>query len=111
MTGAGKISSFFVNPAGIIIWALAAAALYYNRLALPAGICLIFCLLFLSSWLWAKYALTNVEAKVPSGIQCAFPGGSFSFPFSVSNKKLLPLIWIELAVPLAKGGCVAPASE
>lgn len=111
MISAGKTSSFFSNPVGIGFWAVLAAVLYYNHLALAAGICMISGLLFSASWLWTKYALFKVEIESLSGIQCAFPGNTLSFSCKAANKKLLPLIWLELSFPLSPEGCIAPVCE
>ena len=111
MISSRKLTSIFSNPVGAAVWAVLAAIFSYNHLGKSAGICLIFCLLFFSSWLWTKYALSRLEIQVTSGTQCAFPGEELSLTCRSANRKLLPLIWLELSFPLGEKSCVLAKFE
>ena len=106
-----KLTSNFANPIGIGILAAMAILFYYNGLNEAAGTFLLFFVLFLTAWLWNKYALSRLDIQIEDSRICAFPGSTFQLSCKISNRKFLPLMWVEVLFPLPKSGCVEPADE
>ncbi len=102
-------SSLSATPAGILLWSGTAVLLYYFGLTAPAGLCLLFSLLFACSWLWTRFSLSRLDIQSAAGTCCAFPGENFSLSCRISNRKLLPLIWLELVLPLPADSPAVPA--
>lgn len=106
-----KLTSNFANPIGIGILAAMAVLFYYNGLNEAAGTFLLFFFLFLAAWLWNRFALSRLDIQIKDSRVCAFPGSTFQLSCKISNRKFLPLMWVEVLFPLPKNGCVEPADE
>lgn len=109
MNNSLRHSSLSATPAGIILWSASAVLLYYFGLSVPAGLCLFFDFLFLCSWIWTRWSLSRLDIQSLSGTICTFPGNTVSVSFRAANRKLLPLIWLELLFPLTADSPVVPA--
>ncbi len=48
------------------------------------------------SWLWARYSLDRVEYSRSLSAERLFSGESVTMKFSVINRKLLPLAWLDI---------------
>lgn len=48
------------------------------------------------SWLWARYSLDGVEYSRSLSAQRLFSGESVTMRFSIINRKLLPLAWLDI---------------
>ncbi|RLC63714.1 MAG: DUF58 domain-containing protein, partial [Chloroflexi bacterium] len=61
------------------------------------------------AWWWKQTALRGVEYQRCFDKRCAFPGERFEMTVRITNRKLLPLTWLEIkdqipmAMPLVKG--------
>ncbi len=77
----------------------------------PALFTLAACLLTVIplSWWWSRRSLRRVEYERRFDKRCAFPGETVEMTTSVTNRKLLPLTWLEIndeipmSLPLVKG--------
>lgn len=49
-----------------------------------------------ASWLWARYSLDNVEYSRSLSSERLFSGETVTMNFSVINRKLLPLAWLDV---------------
>lgn len=62
-----------------------------------------------SAWLWNRYALAGVQYERTLDVTRAFPGEYVELTVRVTNRKLLPLLWLDIAdefpaqLPLARG--------
>jgi uncharacterized protein (DUF58 family) len=62
-----------------------------------------------AAWWWKRLSLRHVKYERSFDKRCAFPGETFEMTIRVSNRKLLPLTWLEArdsiptAMPLARG--------
>ncbi len=104
--GSNFVSLFGLGALGVLI--LVAAYFDMPRLEGFLLLCFVLCL---GAWLWAKFALRRVEVDIPCGDVCAFPGQSLELDARVHNKKLLPLIWLDLCLPTAQSPCLGPHPE
>ena len=61
------------------------------------------------SWWWNRMSLRHVEYERRFDKQCAFPGETVEMTTRITNRKLLPLSWLEIgdeipmALPLTRG--------
>lgn len=100
--------SNFVTPAGLVVLAaLALVAAYFGNRPLLALLSGLF-LLCLAARLWAKFSLDRLELTFDSDDCRGFPGDALEFGVSLRNRKLLPVIWLDVRLPLGEDACVAP---
>jgi len=61
------------------------------------------------AWWWRSLSLRGVEVEHRFDRRCAFPGETFRMTVCITNRKLLPLTWLEvddelpMAMPLVRG--------
>ena len=78
-----------------MFFVLAAASIYLGYT--NCAILLIFLgIISLLSKYWGKMALKDVDIKIEGSHQRIFKGETIPVKYIISNKKSLPLIWIEL---------------
>jgi len=55
------------------------------------------------AWWWKRMSLRHVEYERRFDKRCAFPGETFEMVVRITNRKVLPLTWLELSdeVPMA----------
>lgn len=100
--------SNFVSLFGLVLLAvLILVAAYFDMPALEAFLLLVL-ILCLVAYLWAKFALSRIELDIPAEDVCAFPDQSLELDAAVHNRKMLPLIWLDLCFPTAQHTCLAP---
>lgn len=103
--------SNFATAAGIIVlfvFTLAAAYLNLDVLATFLVAVLFVCL---AAFLWARVSLRGVEIKLPQEDCCAFPGEEPEAQVKVLNNKIVPLMWLKIAVEEGGSGCIAPVGD
>ena len=64
----------------------------------------LFAILFLTAFIWSRYALARLAVSAFAANPAVFPGERIVIRNDIENKKLLPLIWLELCYRLPKNG-------
>ena len=101
-------SSFLVSlPALVTALALCVLAAFFGYGRLAAVLMFLF-LLALSSRIWASLSLRHISVSAAPHIQGIFPGDTFCLNMQICNNKFLPLVWLELYLPLAEDLCLIP---
>ena len=81
-------------------WLLLALALLVTAVVLRQGsvllVAILLFLLFGVSWIWSKYALRRVEYSRHLSATHAFFGDEITIELSITNRKILPLPWIQV---------------
>lgn len=111
MTEAGKLSSIFASPAGTAVLAALAVLLFYLGMPDAAVPVFVFMLLFGTALYWKKRALMRLSAGASLDSAAVFPGERLSVTCTAKNRKMLPLIWLELLFPLGASSPVVPERE
>ena len=62
----------------------------------------------LVSRLWGSYALKNVEVTVSVRQETISVGQNVPVRYTISNKKAIPLVWLELCQDVPVRGCLVP---
>lgn len=101
--GSNFVSLFGLGLLALLV--LVAAYFGYSRLEAFLVLCLVLCL---AAFLWAKFALRRIDVDIPPEDVCAFPGQSLELEAAVHNRKMLPLIWLDLCFPTAEHPCLEP---
>ncbi len=100
-------SNFVTKNAVIVFFVLAAASIYLGYT--NCAILLIFLgIISLLSKYWGKMALKDVDIKIEGSHQRIFKGETIPVKYIISNKKSLPLIWIELMHDIPQRECAVP---
>lgn len=103
--------SNLVSLTGLVLLAvLILVAAYFDMPRLEAFLVLVL-VLCLAAYLWAKFALSRVEVDIPGEDVCAFPDQNLELDAAVHNRKMLPLIWLDLCFPTAGCACLKPHSD
>lgn len=76
-----------------------------------SGFLIFFLVLFLSSFLWGKASLKEIQVQVQQDDIHAFPGEQFPVRLFLKNQKWLPVTWLDILLPLPEHGCVRPEQE
>ena len=58
--------------------------------------------------LWAVATAKGIRIRVSGGTKGLFPGEKTQIQLQIENLKFLPVIWLELAFPLARNLCLIP---
>ncbi len=102
-----EFASNFVSAGALaLLLVLTVLASYYQMGSLPAFLLLVF-LLALLSRIWGKRSLHRLELNLEGKSCQGFPGETMEFALTVDNDKLLPVIWLDVALPEPPRGCVA----
>jgi len=107
-TTSGKGSSFLVTTPALVI--LGGGMLLSLRLNAPlmSGLCLFFLLLGILCRLWSARAMEHVTIQMECSRTRLFPGQETTIRYEVENRKLLPLVWLELSQNGPEKGCLIP---
>lgn len=62
----------------------------------------------LVSRLWGSYALKGVEVTISARRETISAGQNVSVRYTISNKKAVPLVWLELCQDVPERGCLVP---
>ena len=68
-------------------------------------------LLCLAAYLWAAFSLRKIRIRFGGEDACAFPGEELSVSAELSNRKFLPLLWLDLTFPTKDSPCIAPLDD
>jgi len=86
---------------------IVAGLVIHQRALFVLAACLLTVIPF--AWWWKRTSLHHVEYERRFDKRCAFPGETFEMTVRVTNRKLLPLTWLEvsdevpMAMPLVRG--------
>jgi len=104
-------SSILAKPAAIAIWlAICILATMFNQTVFGVFAGFVF-LLTLSSLLWARASLKNVDIELTIGQIGMFPGQAFTVTRIVRNRKALPLLWAEIREPCGEDDPASPLAD
>ncbi len=90
--------------------ALILVAAYFEMAKLELFLILVF-ILGLVAFVWGRLSLKNIELQCDEEDCCGFPGEVLEADFGLRNKKMLPLIWLDMSLPIGKKTCIAPKSD
>ena len=77
---------------------------------LIAGFCLFVFLVCGVSRLWGAFSIRKVSVIIDARSTHMFIGDAVDICFTIKNEKLMPLIWLELFLPLPRRACIVPES-
>lgn len=103
--------SNFVSLIGLgLLAVLIMVAAYFDMESLEGFLvlCLLLCLI---CYLWSKSALSRIELDAPEEDICAFPDECIEMDMAIHNRKMLPLVWLDLCFPTGEKSCVAAHPE
>lgn len=103
-TRSSNLVSWPVMGVGLLGCVLAA---FFSQ-AMLSGVLMLLVLVAFFSRLWGMAAANHVQVSVRAAAQGLFPGEETTFEIEVKNEKFLPVIWMELFMPLAKTLCLTP---
>ena len=110
-TGIGGFSSMLVSLPGLIVFLCLSILNSVIGAPLLAGFCLFVFLLCGSSRLWGALAVKNVSVSICASDSYMFIEDKTDVSFQVKNGKILPIIWLELLLPMPRRGCIMPEGE
>ncbi len=103
--------SNFVSWIGLgLLAVLILVAAYFDMSALE-GFLVVVLLLCLIAFVWGRFSLRKIEVETESEDCCGFPGQMLEMPSRLRNRKMLPLIWLDLAFPIGSKTCISPDAE
>ncbi len=104
----GRTGSGLSTPIGLVILAaLILLAAFLNLPAMEVFMATVF-ILCLLAFLWGRLALRHIEVKT-DGTDCfAFPGENTSLRAELVNRKILPLVWLDVDFVTQPDQCVEP---
>ena len=73
-----------------------------------AGFCLFVFLICALSRLWGAFSIRKISISIDTQSARLFIGEETDVYFTVQNGKLLPLIWLELLLPMPRRACIMP---
>ena len=103
------VSSILISTPALVIW------LAGGIITLAIGqiyICSFFLLLLaigILARLWSHSALYHVESEIDADSATIFAGDMVEITYSITNRKILPLVWLEFVQYLPSSGCMEPA--
>ena len=103
------VSSILISTPALVIW------LAGGIITLAIGqiyICSFFLLLLaigILARLWSHSALYHVESEIDADSATIFAGDTVEITYSITNRKILPLVWLEFVQYLPSSGCMEPA--
>jgi len=109
--GIGGISSIFVSIPGLIAFFcfMVIASVFHQ--ALIAGFCFFVFLVCALSRLWGLFSIRRVSVAIDAPSVSLFIGDEADVHFTIRNDKLLPLIWLELFLPMPRRACIVPGGD
>ena len=110
-TAIGLRSSWIVSTG--LLWTFAALAVLaiLARMGALASLLVFLLLIGLTSRLWGERALHRVLFSVRGEPARLFPGEETTLEWTVENDKFLPLIWLELSMPLPPSSPLWPEGD
>ena len=106
-----QIKSNFVNPAGLAVIAVLALLSAYFGIDLLFAVLMGAFFVCLVSWLWTRSALNRLKFGSDRSEVCGFPGDELQVKVSLTNDKLLPVVWLRADLAAGEGDCVASDTE
>ena len=107
----GNDSSIFVKPPAIIVWLIICiVSILFDKAALGVFAGFVF-LLALSSYMWARTALKDVDFDLAVDMKGMFPGQLFTVTRTIRNRKALPMLWAEIRESCGSSDCAAPQAD
>lgn len=103
--------SNFVSWIGLgLLAVLILVAAYFDMDTLESFLIIVL-LVCLVAFVWGRLSLRKIEVECESEDCCGFPGQMLELPSRLHNRKLLPLIWLDLSFPIGSKTCIAPDAE
>jgi len=110
-TGNRIDTSLFAKPAAIIAWlVLCILTILFEKPAIGFFLGFVF-LLTLSSYLWARFSLRDVDFELSVNRIGMFPGQVFTVTRIVRNRKTLPMLWADIREACIPEDCAAPLMD
>jgi len=104
--GSNLVSWFGLGFLAVLI--LVAAYFDMNRLE---GFLILVFILCLIAFVWGRLSLRKIELQSAEEDCCGFPGEILEASSSLYNKKMLPLVWLDLSLPVGKKTCIEACPE
>ena len=102
----GSMSSMLVSIPGLIVFFCFTVIASVFHQALIAGFCSFILLLCGVSRLWGHFSIRKVSVSIDALSVRMFAGDETDICFTIENQKLMPLIWLELLIPMPRRSCV-----
>ncbi|PWM25109.1 MAG: hypothetical protein DBX44_02985 [Oscillospiraceae bacterium] len=99
-TAIGQRSSWLISPVCLGIMAVLALLAILAKTTVLASVLVFLLLVGACSRLWGERSLFRVHFSGSGEPSRVFPGDEMTMEWTVQNDKLLPLIWLELWLPL-----------
>ena len=103
--------SNLVTIAGIIILAVILLIAAYFKVSSLIVLLIILLLISVIAYLWSAFSLSHLEFSFSSSHTEGFPGQELKVKASLTNKKILPVIWLSLSMPEKKVKAVSAGKE
>ena len=109
--GISGFSSILVSlPCIIVFFAFTVAASIFQQ-AFVASFCLFVFLIGGLSRIWGELSVRKVSAEIFATSKHMFIGDEAEVSFRIQNEKFLPLIWLELLLPMPRRECFMPEDD
>jgi len=82
-------------------------AAYFDMAALESFLVIVL-LICLVAFVWGRLSLRKIEVECESEDCCGFPGQMLELPAVLRNRKMLPLIWLDMCFPIGTKTCISP---
>ena len=107
----GIDSSILVKPPAIVVWfVICILSVLFDKTVLGFFAGFVF-ILSLSSYLWARASLKNVDFDLTVDSAGVFPGQIFTVTRTLGNHKALPMLWAEIRETCELSDCAAPRAD
>ncbi len=103
--------SNFVSWLGLALLAVLILVAAYFDMAKLEGFLIIVLILCLIAFAWGRFSLRKIEVSSAEEDCCGFPGQLLEAESRLHNRKLLPLIWVDLSFPIGKKTCIESVDE
>lgn len=103
--------SNFVSWLGLAFLAVLILVAAYFDMARLEGFLILVLILCLIAFLWGRLSLRKIELKSAREDVCGFPCQLLEAESELRNRKMLPLIWLDLSFPIGKKTCIDPEEE
>ena len=103
-------SNFVTFPGLALLFILAVVSVCLKTGPLFAVLTALF-LLCLISRLWADASLKKIKISTGTDELSGFPGDSISLPVTITNDKMIPVIWLSVALDIGEDSCIKAQSD
>ncbi len=103
--------SNFVSWLGLAFLAALILVAAYFDMAKLEGFLILVLILCLIAFLWGRLSLRKIDVESAEEDCCGFPGQVLEAESQLRNRKMLPLIWIDLCLPMGKKTCIEVCPE